>query len=105
MAKLDDPLNPRYHHLTVDNLDSLIEDTMDQFRLFKVRHKVANKFLIVSVGHSLGVVVIWFAEIKFPGTFAGLTLFEPPSNFTGPERVVPCLNHIATTKLMIRFVT
>lgn len=76
----DDPKRPRYYHPAIDCLDMLVEDAAE-----RAKHLKRSVGQVVAVGHSLGGMVLWLVEIKYPGTFAKVVMFEPVYNFSGPH--------------------
>jgi pimeloyl-ACP methyl ester carboxylesterase len=78
----DDPENPRLHH-PVATSELLVATVMAQVN--RLLAKIPTR-VVVGVGHSMGAIALWLAEIAHPGTFARLVLFEPVYNFTGPVR-------------------
>lgn len=78
----DDPENPRLHHPAATS-ELLVATVMAQVNQLRMSSPTR---LVVGVGHSMGAIALWLAEIAHPGTFTRLVLFEPVYNFTGPIR-------------------
>lgn len=79
----DDPENPRLYHPAASDYAKLVETVMAEVKRLREANPTRP---IIGVGHSMGAVSLWLAEIAHPGTFARLVLFEPVYNFSGPIR-------------------
>ncbi|CAI5746350.1 unnamed protein product [Peronospora destructor] len=71
---LDDPAGPRVHHPAVELTAWTSAQVLQQTRALQ-SNSVDTP--LIGIGHSMGASALWNVETQYPGTFAGLILFEP----------------------------
>lgn len=69
----DDASQPRVHHAMNDWAPLVTEALYPE--MLALREKTRRP--LIGVGHSMGAATLWAAEVRHPGTFDGLVLFEP----------------------------
>lgn len=82
-----DPKTPRVSHPGDRALHTTAEDVQQQVDRIRAHEQRdgAPRSPIIGVGHSMAACGMWTTEMKNPGTFDGLILFEPIYGFHRPE--------------------
>ncbi|CAH0491659.1 unnamed protein product [Peronospora farinosa] len=71
---LEHPAGPRVHHPAVDLTAWTSAQVLQQARELQ---SASVDTPLIGIGHSMGASALWNVETQYPGTFAGLILFEP----------------------------
>ena len=71
---LKDPARPRVYHPAVELTAWTSAQVLQQTRALQ-SNSVDTP--LIGIGHSMGASALWNVETQYPGTFAGLILFEP----------------------------
>ncbi|KAJ0395125.1 hypothetical protein P43SY_004618 [Pythium insidiosum] len=72
--------HPRVQHIAGSTLTRWTQEEVER-QVNKIRANDGHERVpVIGIGHSMGACGLWTTEIKHPGTFAGLILFEPVHN-------------------------
>lgn len=75
---LSNPKAPRVWNQKHDLVEWVSDEVARQVDAWKAKHPSGSgKHKLIGVGHSMGSTGLWKTEVKSPGTFDGLILFEP----------------------------
>jgi len=82
-----DPDKPRVSHPAKDITTWAPQEVWEQVQRIRAEQRARGHRdpTIVGVGHSMGAMALWKTEVMYPGTFAGLSLFEPGYGIRRPE--------------------
>ncbi|GLD92640.1 hypothetical protein PINS_up001219 [Pythium insidiosum] len=78
--RVENTPHPRVQHVAGSTLTKWTQEEVER-QVRKIRADKRNERVpLIGIGHSMGACGLWTTEIKHPGTFAGLILFEPVHN-------------------------
>uniref|UniRef100_H3GQS3 AB hydrolase-1 domain-containing protein n=1 Tax=Phytophthora ramorum TaxID=164328 RepID=H3GQS3_PHYRM len=76
--EVEDTKSPRVWHPAQNLLPTTTAEVQHQVHLLRKKHDAqGSRPALIGVGHSMGAGALWNAEVKDPGTFDALIMFEP----------------------------
>ncbi|GMF65136.1 unnamed protein product [Phytophthora lilii] len=82
------PAKPRVSHPAKDLTTWAPQEVWEQVQQIRAEQRargLSDTTPLYGVGHSMGAMALWKTEVMHPGTFAGLSLFEPGYGIRTPE--------------------
>ncbi|GMF41993.1 unnamed protein product [Phytophthora fragariaefolia] len=80
------PGSPRVWHPAQNLVPSTTAEVRRQVQLFREKYHGEARPALIGIGHSMGAGALWNTEVRGPGTFDALIMFEPVYGLEDPVR-------------------